>query len=80
MINIPQNYVFLIERKKSQLASTFSNPYITLSLKISVFFDLIFCFTIFNPNNQYLVLQTKLFLGNGHLLHLLCFTVPHENK
>lgn len=80
MINIPQNYVFLIEHKKSQLASTFSNPYITLSLKISVFFDLIFCFAIFNPNNQYLVLQTKLFLGNGHSLHLLCFTVPHENK
>lgn len=70
MIDIPENYVFLIENKKSQLASAFSKLYITLALKTSVFFDLLLNFTIFNPNNQYLVLQTKFSLGNDHLLCL----------
>lgn len=70
MIDIPENYVFLIENKKSQLASAFSKLYITLALKTSVFSDLILNFTIFNPNNQYLALQTKFSLGNGHLLCL----------
>lgn len=52
IIDIPQNYVLLIENKKSQLASAFSNLYnINLSFKTSVFFDLILNFTIFNPNN-----------------------------